>query len=390
LGEDISHAAINVSFAADCARIGVEFDADDMFAFGETFVSHLYLSDTVFAEYVGGGGLTTYPQFAGLWLELAPWRPTVWTASADLYRQLAPAETLTSAWMLYSQAMLAKHAPPHCAHFFYDWDWEDQGEWRSATAYGANILTTPPDWSAGCAIPVEVDLDQAVEAAQWDGSVMHDVARWSATDAPAERFVAYDPAWPLEYWQGGVLFEFQDPSYSGEGIYIREPVPLMAPVMTSIPDTGCTPGEVWSYAPEAFGDDPLWWSIVEGPIDVRTNAATGEISWIPEDCTASFTLRVENDVGSDSQTWQLEDSTPVDTGDTGDTSDTGSIHDSGTSDSGLSDRDDETDDISPDAESESCGCGSSPLSSSMSMLLSLLAIVGWRRRSIATGADGVG
>ena len=38
--------------------------------------------------------------------------------------------------MLYAQAMLAKYAPPHCEYFFYDWDWDDQGEWRIAPASG--------------------------------------------------------------------------------------------------------------------------------------------------------------------------------------------------------------------------------------------------------------
>ncbi len=75
---------------------------------------------------------------------------------------------------------------------------------------------------------------------------MHDVSRWSASAGPAERFVAYEPAWPLEYWKGGVAFEFQDRSYTGEGVSIREPVSLTAPAITSIPPADCTPGEAWS------------------------------------------------------------------------------------------------------------------------------------------------
>ena len=395
-GEDISHAAINVSFAADCANIGVEFDANDMFAFGETFVSHLYLSDTVIGEYVGGvGGPTSLPQFAGLWLEVAPWRPTIWTASADLYRQLAPADTITSAWMLYSQAMLAKHALPHCEHFFYSADWDDQGDWRSATAYGANILTVPPDWAAGCAIPVEIDLDQVVEAAQWDGTHMHDVARWSATDAPAKRLVAYEPSWPLEYWDGGVLFEFQDASFTGEGVYVREPETLAAPVILSTPPEACTPGELWTYTPQATGDDPFWWSITEGPIDLRTDPATGELSWVAEDCTASFTLQVENDVGADSQTWQLDAPAPDDTGAPEEPEDTGAPEEP---DDGPGSDVDDTDDTEeddaggapaeesgPEAEdaatdTDKGGCSTLASSASLLAVLPMLLAVSARRR----------
>jgi hypothetical protein len=371
LGEDISHASHTIWFAADCARIGVEFDDDDMFAFGETFVSHLYISDTVFAAYVGGSGVDAYPQFAGLFTELAPWRPTVWTASMDLYKQLAPAETLTSAWMLYAQAMLAKYAPPHCEHFFSDWTWDVQGNWRSATDYGANILTIPPDWSAGCAIPIEVALDQYVEVAQWDGALMHDVARWNATGASTKRFVAYEPAWPLEYWKGGVLFEFQDFSYNGYGIHVREPTPLMAPEITSTPLTDCTPGEVWSYTPEATGDDPFWWSLTEGPIDVRTDAATGEISWTPNDCTASFTLQVQNDVGLDVQTWKLSNTKTTKTEETGPTQDTGHFTDSGTTDP------ENEDDTHGETSQNTCGCATPvpPFS-----LLFFVPLVALRRR----------
>lgn len=371
LGEDISHAAINVSFAADCARVGVEFDGDDMFAFGETFVANLYQGDTDIAEYLSGDGATAYPEFAGLWVEVAPWRPTVWTAAADLYRQRAPAETITSAWMLYAQAMLAKYAPPHCAYFFSDWSWSDQGAWRSATAYGANLLTIPPDWSAGCVIPVEVDLDQYVEVAQWDGAVMHDVARWSATDAPSTRFVAYEPSWPLEYWKGGVLFEFQDARYTGEGVHVREPSPLTAPVITSAPVVDCVPGEPWSYTPEATGDEPLWWSLIEGPLDVRVEAATGAISWTPSDCTASFSLQVKNNVDVDVQAWSL---THTETRDTGGEEDTGRSGETAPTDTG----DGGGHDVEGGAVPEACGCAAPVPFSSVLYILPLIVL---RRRS---------
>ncbi len=73
-GEDVSHAAINVDFAAMCAERGVVFGEADMDAFATTFMDNVYVDDRTFSVYVGGGETNhaSYRPQVGRWLRLTP------------------------------------------------------------------------------------------------------------------------------------------------------------------------------------------------------------------------------------------------------------------------------------------------------------------------------
>ena len=78
-----------------------------------------------------------------------------------------------------------------------DWDDPDpqnDGDWRQATAYGANILTIPPSYDTACVIPLEIDASRPTEAQQWDGTAYHTQTRWQATGGalPCEGTLAVD------------------------------------------------------------------------------------------------------------------------------------------------------------------------------------------------------
>lgn len=72
-GEDISHAALNVDFAARCAVAGIVFTQDDLVKFANTWLKKVRKDDGSWAAYVDGSGIaeTPYlPQAHGRWLTL--------------------------------------------------------------------------------------------------------------------------------------------------------------------------------------------------------------------------------------------------------------------------------------------------------------------------------
>lgn len=308
-GEDISHAALNVGFAVMAQRAGVGFSAADLDAMATTFVQRVYVDDATFSNAVGGGAVnsSSYRPQAGRWVVLTPQRTTVYTAVRDLYEADYPASGIGSGSLLYGWALLAEHEPRLCAHFFYSVDWDDQGPHQEATAYGANLLTTPLALTEPCVIPLGVDIPRQTVGAQWDGNDYHRVAEWQPTSGFVLRRLGFEPRWPFVYWQNGVLFEFEDSFVAGDGVLVMEPAPGTPPIITTNAPPSVELGDSYVYAAAGTGDTPHWWSLSLFPVGARVDAATGAVSWTPTAIgPADFALRLENEWGDTEQGFTVE------------------------------------------------------------------------------------
>lgn len=304
-GEDVSHAAINVGFARLAAERGVVFDAADLEAFATTFVANVYVDDASFYDHVGGGSINTAGQRpqVGRWVGLAPQHASIYTAVRDVYEADYPASGVSSGSLLVSWALLAEYEPVLCEPFFYYVDWDDpdpasDDDWREATAYGANVLTEPPDLSQRCMVALPVDAPRAVTVQQWDGAAYHDVARWQATGGAVTRRLPYEPDWPYPYWSGGVLFQFADAFVEGDGILVQETALPDAPEITSSPPSSGSVGAPLAYEPVGAFEDSAWWSLRAFPPGARVDPATGALTWTPPGPGDwSFTLELRTDAG---------------------------------------------------------------------------------------------
>ena len=134
-GEDISHAAINVDFAALAHHAGVVFDATDMQRFAATFTDNVIAGEAaVFDRVDGGGGIGSYEIQAGRWLNLGSWdsQQEMWFTVQGVYEELFDWVSTGSGSLLAGVANLAL--------------WESELELRGV--YTGNGSAS--DW-AGCA-----------------------------------------------------------------------------------------------------------------------------------------------------------------------------------------------------------------------------------------------
>jgi len=307
-GEDISHAAINVDFAAMAAEQGVVFTGADLEAFSRTFMGPVYVDDKTLSDYVGGGATngSSYKPQCGRWLRLTNTRTAVYAAVRDVYELEYPPSSIGSGSSLYGWAALAEHEPIHRDHFFYSVDWDDQGDWREATAYGANVLTTPPDLTAPAVVLLPVDVPRATNVQQWDGTAYHTVVRWLASGGPTTRWVPYEPRWPYVYWNDGVLFQFEDSFVSGDGIRVQNSPGMNMPSITSTPPSQATVGTPLGYTAIGDGDGPTWWGLTQFPFGARIDPANGAIAWTPSSPgTYTFTVLLQNDFGLAEQSFSV-------------------------------------------------------------------------------------
>jgi hypothetical protein len=311
-GEDISHAAINVDFAVMAASRGIVFDEADLDGFATTFVERVYVDDATFSDAVGGGpanGASYRPQ-AGRWLRLAGVRNGIYSAVRDLFESDYPAEGSGTTGAL-TWALLAEFEPLSCEPFFYYVDWLDpdphgDGDWRQATAQGANLLTAPTDLAGRCTVPLEVELPRPVAAQQWDGADYHDVARWQATAGPTLRRIPYESRWDFVYWSDGVLFQFADDFVEGDGIEVRESTGHELPIIDAQPPADGEVGVPLAFSGGGTGSDPMWWSLIRFPSSARIEPGTGDLSWTPaEPGVHAFTVELRNDWGADELSFEV-------------------------------------------------------------------------------------
>ncbi len=309
-GEDISHAALNLNFALDAADHGAAFTEADIAAMAATFTERIYRDDETFADRIGGGSAvngSSYRPQIGRWVPLTPVRSSIYAAIRQAYEQDYPPDSVGSGSILLGWAYLAQFEPISCTHFFYYVDWADEGSHQRATACCANILTVPSALDEPCLMAIQAHVQRSATVAQWDGQAYHDLLIWTPTSGFETKYLAYEPAWPHVYWQGGVLFQFADSFSPSEAIEIQKAVSIQTPTITSTPPRSGDVGTTVTYDAQATGDEPLWWRLVEGPSAARMDHATGTLTWLADrPGPANFRIAVDNDFGTAEQVFVVQ------------------------------------------------------------------------------------
>jgi hypothetical protein len=389
-GEDISHAAISVDFAARAREAKLVFTPGDIRRFGRTLFEAVHIDSSTVADRVDGAGKTnTYTLQLGRWLAIAPYEPRVWPIVATLFVGVKSGGGST----LSGLANVARFAPPVRHYDFYTVDWQDLGTTRKATAYGANILALPPQSTLPMALRLGYRAQRVTTVQQWDGKAYHDVMVLAPKASGSLRwlYLPYDPAIHHAYSGKQVLFQFTDVFVAGQGIEVAEVTAVKAPTISTTQLTGGTEAQAYAATAAGSGDAPLRWSLTAGPEGLTVDAETGALSWAsPIAGSHTVGLRLDNDAGNAGISLplviapQASDQTIPDAG----SSDQGALLDATAQGdvvtpagdgAGPSDSDGGSEQVSGD------GCavagapaGSAPLGSSMGLGLLLLAL--WYRR----------
>lgn len=308
-GEDISHAAINVDFAALCHDHGLVFSKTDMQRLGRTLFDKVHLSTDSTADRVDGSGTGgSYTPQVGRWLTLSPHEPRVWPVVANILRD---GKTGT----LLGLANLCRFAPPLRGYTFYVADWNDLGTHRQATAYGANILIPPTTPTTPYALRLGYRAQKLTWVDQWDGTKYHHNQRLAPTSGSAFSwvFVAYDPAIYHAYSGTKALYQFTDSYVSGQGIEVKEVSPVAPPTILTTTAPPATAGLNYIFTAKGSGDAPLLWSLSGAPTGLRIDPKTGQLTWTPTTADApstTITLHLTNDSGQATQPLTIQVSTP--------------------------------------------------------------------------------
>jgi hypothetical protein len=306
-GEDISHAAISVGFAALCASLGVSFTDADMLRFGRTFFDSVIVDNLTSHDNVGGGSVNgdSYRPQMGRWAVLGAWDPRVTAAVRNYFQSMA---SVSSGSVLLGFAYLARYEYFIRPFVFYHVDWNDMGDRRQATAYGANVLTMPHDPAVPVFYRMTYEAQRSLVVDQWDGEAYHGVLKLAASAAPSTVVVAFDPRWWFLYTADGELFQFTDAFVSGQGVIVHEPEGCEPPAVDPAPADGeLEEGALFSFDFSASGQEPMLWFLRQGPVDARLGRADGVLEWTADFSggAETFTVEAHNDCGAQSVTWTL-------------------------------------------------------------------------------------
>ena len=310
-GEDISHAAISVGFAALCAQLGIAFDVDDMFRFGRTFFRNVIIDNHNSHDNVGGGGINgdSYRPQMGRWAVLGEWDPRVVAPVRNFYTSTYTG-AVSSGSILLGFALLARYEYYIRPFTFYVADWNDLGDRRQATAYGANVSTLPHDETIPVFFRMTFQALRELTVQQWNDVVYTDVLNLANTSGGVETVVVpFDPRWFFLYTPDGALFQFADAFVAGQGIVVYNSDTCDPPeIGTEPPEAELDEGAHFELIPAASGQEPMLW-FLDGPAGATVDRETGQVLW-----TAAFTgvegedfiLKVENDCGFDELTWTID------------------------------------------------------------------------------------
>jgi hypothetical protein len=308
-GEDISHASINADFAALCHQHGIVFNPQDMARLGRTLFEKIHKdTDTTADNIDGSGGTNTYKWAVGRWLSLAPFEPRAWAVAANIYRDLT---TTTDGSALLGLANVARHAPPLREYTFYHVDWNDLGDHRKATAYGANILLEPVAPTQAHALRLGYRATLAASVDQWDGAKYHANQRLPATSGSAFVwvYVPYDPKIYLAYSQNKVLYQLTDAYVAGQGIEVKEVAAVQVPTIATQQAPPATVGVPYALTLQGSGDPPLLWSLTAAPAGMTVDLQTGALSWTPAAAdvpAVQLQVRLVNDAGQATTTLSIQ------------------------------------------------------------------------------------
>jgi len=307
-GEDISHAAISVGFAALCAEHGVSFTEADMLRFGRTLFDSVVVDNLTSHDNVGGGPVngSSYRPQLGRWAVLGLWDPRVVAAVRNYFQEFT---SVSSGSVLLGFAYLARYEYFIRPFVFYHVDWNDLGDRRQATAYGANVLTMPHDPAVPVFYAMTYEAQRSLVVDQWDGDAYHGVLKLASTSGSASPVVvAYDPRWWFLYTADGALFQFTDAFVSGQGVIVYEPEGCEPPAVDAAPaDADLEEGSLFSFDCSAAGREPVLWFLRQGPVDAELGRSDGALAWTADFARGpeTFTVEAHNDCGAAAVSWTL-------------------------------------------------------------------------------------
>lgn len=303
-GEDVSHAAINVTFAARAAAAGVVFTNTDLRRLAVTFWRAWIDNDRNY-DHVGGSGSqngSAYRYQLGRWAVLASVDPSIHAAARDLF---ASTNATKSGSLLLGMALLVATDLPIRGYDFYIADWRDDGDVRVSTAANANLVVVPDDPASPQLFRLRYRSSVPFDVEQWDGTKYHVVAELPATGGEVRTaHVAYHPELYFDYGGRGALFQLSGPA----GIAVLEPEPTDPPSFASTPPAEVITGERYEYAPEVAGPGPRIFALDADPmLEVAFDAATGALSFTaPAPGRYTLALVVESDHGKARQDWTVD------------------------------------------------------------------------------------